>query len=408
VKADQEFWDWLWEDDDDESAPPPLRQGPQTALEGVPPGRQGEAGGRAEQAATEPSRVRRSTRRRTARRARFLTVLGVLVAAGAVVTAAVLASRVSDPSTGPGFGSVPARGDQRVIAWTVWDDQVREKPFVAVLATGGGREPIAVAVPGNTVVSIPGRSLGTVDEAADDGDVAVVAATVENILGVQVDDGWGIDMGTLRRLVDGLGGIRAGFEDLDGAGTAAYLRDSPPIERPIRWQEVLGGVLEAIGEDPNVLEELPEELIPPGDIRPVFGAGSRDVLMLPVEDVGAGLADLDEAAVQDLVTERFVPTGSEEKVRLVVLNGNGTPGIGTDVARLLVPEGFRLVASTNADAFDQERTVVVASSVDFLDDARRAQRLLGVGEVLLGRPSGLADVLVVVGKDFAVDDPGGP
>jgi hypothetical protein len=407
MKPDQEFWDWLWEDDE-EVAPPPPQAGRGGAVGTVSPGGPEETQSRAEAPAVVPSRVRRSARRRSTRRARLLTVLGATVAAGAIATVVVVLSRVSGPSTGPGSGSVPLLGDQRVVAWAVWDEKAGERPFVAVLASGGGRQPVAVAVPGNTVVSIPGRSLGTVDQAADDGDVAVVAATVENILGVQVDDGWGIDMGTFRRLVDALGGIRAGFEELDGAGTAAYLRDSPAIERAIRWQEVLAGLLGAIEAAPNVLGELPDEVGPPEDVRPVLSAGSRDVLILPVEDVGAGLADLDEDALQELVDERFVATGSEEKVRLVVLNGNGTPGIGTEVARLLVPEGFELVASTNADAFDQEETVVVASSIEFLDDAQRAQQLLGVGEVRLGRPSGLADVLVVVGKDFTMDDPGGP
>jgi hypothetical protein len=406
VKPDQEFWDWLWEDDE-EVAPPPPQPGRGAAV-GTVSSKPEEAPPRAEEHAVVPSRVRRSARRRSTRRAKLLTLVGAMVAAGVIVTVAVVVSRVSDPSVGSGSGSAPVFGDQRVVAWAVWDDKAGERPFVAVLASGGGRQPVAVAVPGNTVVSIPGRSLGTVDQAADDGDLGVVAATVENILGVQVDNGWGTDMGTFRRLVDSLGGIRAGFEELDGAGTAAYLRDSPAIERAIRWQEVLAGLLDAIGAAPEVLGELPDEVAPPEDVRPVFGAGPRDVVILPVEDVGAGLADLDEDALRDLVDERFVATGSEEKVRLVVLNGNGTPGIGTEVARLLVPEGFELVASTNADAFDQEETVVVASSIEFLDDARRAQQLLGVGEVRLGRPSGLAEVLVVVGKDFTMDDPGGP
>jgi hypothetical protein len=52
---------------------------------------------------------------------------------------------------------------------------------------------------------------------------------------------------------------------------------------------------------------------------------------------------------------------------------------------------------------------VVASSRDFVDDAHRARRLLGVGRVYLtGVPTYLSDVTVIVGKDFELDDAGGP
>jgi hypothetical protein len=144
-------------------------------------------------------------------------------------------------------------------------------------------------------------------------------------------------------------------------------------------------------------------------VWPVFTAGAREAIVLPVEDVGSGLASPDEEAVAELVEERFVPTSSEDKVRLVVLNGNGVPGIGEHVARMLVPEGFHLVANENAASFDQEETQVVATSNEFLDDAHRAQRLLGVGKVYIGlQPTYLADVFVIVGKDFKPDDAGGP
>jgi hypothetical protein len=226
---------------------------------------------------------------------------------------------------------------------------------------------------------------------------------MENVLGVQVDRAWGIDINWLKGIVEGVGGIQAGFESLDGAGVATYLRDAPDVERSIRWQEVLTGLLEALDGRPGALEDTP------GDLRPVFTAGAGEAIILPVNEVEAGLATPDEEAVAELVEERFVPTGSEERVRLVVLNGNGVPGIGEHVARMLVPEGFNLVASENAASFDQEETSVVATSKEFLDDAHRAQRLLGVGKVYIGtQPTYLADVFVIVGKDFMPDDAGGP
>jgi hypothetical protein len=401
MTVDKDFWDWLW-DEDETSAPPPPKpatatatrprveaEAPEEPVESVEP--------------MPPVRGKRASRRRSARRPRWIGVVAFLAVVSTAAVAILVIPRGGRPS-GEGEGpAVAGLGEQRVVAWTVWDEKRGERPFVAVLAAGGGREPVAIAVPGNAAVNIPGRNLGTIEEAADTGDAAAVAATMENVLGVQVDEAWGIDINWLKGIVEAVGGIQAGFESLDGAGVAAYLRDTPDVERSIRWQEVLTGLLEALDRAPGALEETPSEL------RPVFTAGADEAIILPVNEVEAGLATPDDEAIAELVEESFVPTGSEERVRLVVLNGNGAPGIGEHVARMLVPEGFKLVANENAESFDQEETQIVATSEGFLDDARRAQRLLGVGKVYIGtQPTYLADVFVIVGKDFMPDDAGGP
>jgi hypothetical protein len=392
---DRDFWEWLWEDDPEAPAPPPrvaTKTEPHRPTEAVPEAKPSEQ---------RPPPVGPTRARRRRRGSGLVTVAAAAVAAAAVILL-VLPRGPRSPSD-DGGSAVQAYGNQQVVTWTVWDDKPGEFPFVAVLAAGGGKQPAAVAVPTNTAVNIPGHNFGTVEEAADAGDVTDVAATMENVLGVRVDGAWGTPIGSLRRLVDDLGGIQAGFERLDGPGTMTYLRDAPDVERDIRWEEVLDGFLSAIGQHPDALGAVP------ASVRSAFVPGQREVVILPVEDVGAGLVRPDDAAVADLVTERFVPTGSEEKVRLVVLNGNGIPGIGKDVARILVPEGFTLVASQNLTSFDQQETQVVASSSEFLPAAHRAQRLLGVGSVYrTDQPTYLADVTVIVGKDFMPDDAGGP
>jgi hypothetical protein len=46
-------------------------------------------------------------------------------------------------------------------------------------------------------------------------------------------------------------------------------------------------------------------------------------------------------------------------------------------------------------------TTIIASTEEFLDEARLARELLGVGDVYLGeQPTGVADVSVVIGRDF--------
>jgi LytR cell envelope-related transcriptional attenuator len=126
------------------------------------------------------------------------------------------------------------------------------------------------------------------------------------------------------------------------------------------------------------------------------------VIGLPVTDRGSGIVVPDQEAVEALVAERFGGEASPAgKVRLVLLNGNGIPGIRAEVARVLVPEGFRVVESGNARSFDMPHTLIIASSDEVLPQARKARLLMGVGRLLMGeQPTGLADVTIVIGEDF--------
>jgi LytR cell envelope-related transcriptional attenuator len=406
MSTDQEFWDWLWDDDPQGAAPPPRGVSTDTIAQPRPPAVEDEDGGAPseaegpaedrEEAGPAPSRPRR--------RWRLLLVAAAAVLGAAVAALAlVLPDDAADRPGGAGAGG-PFFGDQRIVTWTIWDDKKGEKPFLAVIASGGGKEPAAVVIPENTAANIPGRGYAPIQEAVTGRGVTdAVAATVENILGVRVDGSVRTSIEDLGRKVEQVGGIQAGLEHLDGPGTVEYLRDAHAVDRAIRWQEVVAGVLAAIPGHPGALESIPPSF------RSPFMGGGREVDILPFEEIGSGLVRPDEDAVAELVQERLVPTGTADKVRLVVLNGNGTPGVGEDVARLLVPEGFTLVATQNAASFDQEETRVVASSQEFVDDANRALRLLGTGKVYLsGVPTYLSDVTIIVGKDFTLDDAGGP
>jgi LytR cell envelope-related transcriptional attenuator len=350
-----------------------------------------------EPVAEQPVRPRRS-RRAVSRSIRFLALLLVAAVVGAVaprVLPAVLRSEGPDPE------APAASPKQRVMAWSVVDDELGFA-FVAVLAAGV-RPPVVVAVPGDVTINLPGQGLGTVREAAVTGDQGLVGVALENLLGVPVD---GSEVMTVRELavaVDGMGTIEVADQAMAGEAVARYLTALEagrlPDERFLRWQDVLDGLLAAVAARPGAVEAWPDPL------RPVLAASSPeplDLLSLPVVDLGSGLLRPDEEGVQRLVAERFVSLGGDE-VRLVVLNGVGEPGIGEEVARILIPHGFRLMQSTNANRFDVQVTRITATSEEDVPSARRARRLLGVGQVLLGAQPQLADVIVVVGRDF----PGG-
>jgi LytR cell envelope-related transcriptional attenuator len=390
------------------SASPPPESGPvevaeptQSAEQIEPP----EPGEPIEPGQIEPSHTKRRRalrRRQLGRGIRFIGIMALGFAVGAAGAAGVLLFRRDERSAERSRTGAPV-GEQSVLAWTVWNQAPPGAAFVAILGSGGGREPVAVGVPTYTVVSIPGHGLGTVADAARTGDADLVSTTVQNLVQVPFDAAVASTSSDLRALVDRAGGIDVGSEHFTGQQALAYLfkgREESAELRFLRWQEIVGGVLAAVETRPDALEG-----IIPNEAVPMFAAAASsetEVVALPVQDVGAGLARPVAESVEALVAERFVIAGQAGgTVRLVVLNGNGIPGIGEAVTRALVPAGFRLVSSQNAPAFDVKTTTIIASTEEFLDEARLARELLGVGDVYLGeQPTGVADVSVVIGRDF--------
>ena len=87
---------------------------------------------------------------------------------------------------------------------------------------------------------------------------------------------------------------------------------------------------------------------------------------------------------------------------MVVVNGSGAPGLGTLIDGKLAPYGFSVLTSENASHFNVRKTEIVATGDANVAAARQARQILGVGVVKVSnQPSSLADVTVVVGKDFS-------
>jgi hypothetical protein len=320
-------------------------------------------------------------------RARFAGLVLVALAVGTV-----LPQLIDGDETEPGrVATDPAEG-QRVVAWALHAEGGRS--YLAVLATGE-KPSIVLAIPAEVTINLPGQSLGTLADAAAAGDQGLVEVALENLLGAPVDQTLLAPLSSLATMVDEVGGIEVRGRRSTGSDVDAYLTDvsgdAPPDQPFLRWQDVLEGLIRAEVGRPGALPE---------PLRPVLAEQNPSLLALPVVDIGGGLLRPDQDALQPLVQEHLVLT-TADAVRLVVLNGVGTPGIGEEVARVLVPKGFRLVSSGNANTFDLEVTQIIASSRGDLEAAERAKELLGAGEISLGnQPAGLADVTVVVGRDF--------
>lgn len=329
--------------------------------------------------------------------ARFAAFLAVAAVAGAVaprVFPAVLPG--ADQGDSPGV----APPEQLVVAWTVRLEESPEATFVTILASGV-KPPVIVAVPADVTINVPGQGIGTVGEAAAGGDVGLVGVALENLMGVRIDGSVDSTTAELRAAVDALGTIEVADQPMAGPQVVQYLTARDPGALPdegfLRWQDVLEGIRDGVAANPAAVAGFPEPL------RPVLAAGSPEpmaLFSLPVVDLGADLLVPDDDGLATLVDDRFVPHAGDE-VRIVVLNGVGHPGVGEEVARLLVPEGYRLMSTGNANTFDVKETKVIAHSEDDVAAAERARDLLGAGRVFMGfQPAGLADVTIVVGQDF--------
>jgi hypothetical protein len=182
---------------------------------------------------------------------------------------------------------------------------------------------------------------------------------------------------------------------MNGRQAAAYL-GAPSDETTRRWEAVLQGLLAAAPSLDGVELQTDDA---EGAAAIWAAAADASVETAPTEVLTDTVMVPLQPELDDLVGSLF---GTAAPIPALVQNGSGTPGIGEDVATLIIPEGFRIVLSTNAESFDHELTEVVALGAEHRRDARRVHGLLGVGVVHVTQvPSGLADVTIVVGKDFA-------
>lgn len=407
-------------------------------------------------------RARRSQGRRAAltRRRRRRAVLrgGLLIAAAAglaaaLVTGAVMLARPDGaPEPIPTGGPTGQRLDpQPTLVLATYDEQDADRgaSLVAILAvTRSTGEATLLFVPSTTVADVPGHGLLEVGRSYGFGEGPLLDATIDNLLGVDLDATVGISSQGWASLLNRVGGLTVevdrqlrtthrdgssqvrfepGEQFLDGPRLAELLTFQQRGEQPLsvlpRAQVVIEALFDRVAEDPSILEPVFADGAPmlegaePEAVRELLLAaataranGDLVTLILPVNPLGSGETGSyrpDTPRVTDLVADRFAASrpsvDSTAGRRLQILNGNGVPGIGQQVAETLVPEGFRVVLTGNADHFDHEETVIAVYRDDpeQLAVAERIRELLGVGRIEISRsPQSVVDVTIVVGDDY--------
>ena len=310
------------------------------------------------------------------------------------------------------FG-VSSAGGSPVPGTMVWSVRVGASSLVAVISERPVGTPQVMAVPAQTMVDLPGGGPSTVGDASINPGLAVAAA--QATLNIRVPHYLVINESDLLALADRLGGVVVDIEapfasggqtlgpgqtQLFGRDIGAYLTAATdPDDLTARWEDVLTALMS--GSSSPGLWTFP--LGQSDDItraaQMLAAARGSSIAELPTAP-SDGTIQPDLKAIAALVKQSFAAPGAP-LIRVVVLNGNGRPGMGALIAARLASLGYRVVAAQNAPSFRMPNTQVVAATDSFIPQAEQIVATLGVGKVYAGvQATGIADITIVVGKDF--------
>ena len=393
----------------------------------------------------------RAARRAAARRRtlRILAVVGVaLVVLGA--GAWLLLGRGGD-DTPVETTSGPPEQDTLLMQVTGSDGTAAASALTGV--TPSEDTGAVILVPSRLLVDVAGTGDIPFGETVTLAEPSAPAQAVTDLLGVRVDDSWVLDEAALAALVDAVGGVqaavdvdvvrtegdgsetvvvRAGNQKLSGASAAAYAtylaEGEPEQARLARYDDVLGGLLDALPDDQaGVVAALGKAgdgsrstLDPVGLATRLLqlktAAASQDLVsdVLPVTEIDTGAGDpsygIEPGQVAAMMRSRFPGAlqrdAGGEVLRVLVENGVGTPGLVEQARTKLVDDGFRFINGGNAASFDNEESAVIIpdGTEQSVSRGERVAKSLGLpttSVVPSDRGQTVADVIVILGKDFA-------
>ncbi|HEV8421266.1 MAG TPA: LCP family protein [Actinomycetota bacterium] len=342
-------------------------------------------------------------KRRTARRKLTAWVLIAAVVIAGVVVAVRLTSK---PGATP---KAPLAAPQPSLV--VWGVNVQTASFVAVVSNPGNLGPVALVIPDETLVDIPGGPSTVGGAGADPG---LLLAAAQATLDRRVDHYLVMSDRDLAGLIDRIGPIELRLDEafvwngrtfgpgtvrLAGGPVVGYLEAGTELDRTARWEEVLTGIFFAQPAPRRWSGSLGTTDSAQAVRSALLASHQAAVLEIPTTSAEGGglLADPDEVA--DFLQGHLGPPGTP-LVRVVVLTANGRKGDVIVIATRLAPLGYRVVASQQARS-KLSLTQIVAADEAYLGKASQVQAILGVGSVYVDPESGgVAEITIIVGKDF--------
>lgn len=305
-------------------------------------------------------------------------------------------------------GHVPAPGTKaRLLALDVVGGAA---PYLAVMGTDAqGSRPAAMPIPHDLTLLVPGQGeTAAADVAKLPGPSVQVG--LSNELGVWAQTYVVMTVQQLGGVVSRMGGIEVnlpaavttpggvvgpGDATLSGVQIEAVLK-AKGGDPDDRWSAVLTGLMVA----PPTLERADMQAVNSlaAAQRTLTATQAGEVLPIPVETVAGTTFVAQQPQTDHLVQSTW---NTLAPIRAIVQNGNGAANVSEAVAREIIPAGFRVVISENAQSFDVPKTSVISNGPAHAAEARRAQKALGIGQVQISSlSSNVGDITVVVGKDF--------
>ncbi len=377
-------------------------------------------------------------------------VLGVL--AVIVLVWAVIARPLGSANPAPSASASASGPIQPTLLW-----QVKNTEGIAVnnalLSVGGtsGRANM-ITVPPTVVVDVATGGTLPFGEIARLPDPNGSAGALSDAIGVNVDATMAMDTLGLSGLVDALGGVTVDVDvdvmqpQADGtkvvllpagpnqllqgpqaAAYATYLAPGEPEEaRMARFTQVLRLVIAKLPTDVTKVEAILTALgasakstVPSSQIAAFLVRMRSDVLAdniayvnLPVKQIDTGgpsayRVDQDATAtmVDKLLSDAVRTPGPNSKVRVLVQNGVGSPGLNAAARQLLVDAGFTYVNGGNAGQFGLASTAIEvpdssAASLKWGSDIATALKVPQTAVQVATTGQNVADVIVVLGADF--------
>lgn len=389
------------------------------------------------------------SKRAQARRKRVTTGGMATIAAG-VLAAGLIAYIATDGDQSATPAPVPsATVEDTVTSTLVFGSLEKGGSAVWLSLVTYDRESDAASViyiPAHAAVEVPGRGLQGLGDALASGGPPLMVVSTENLLGIEIDNYLDLSDRDARVLFEATGPISVDVpsevkvsvgndrarlildEGLQRLGASflvdlLYTRglDSDDVELGSRHIAFWDALFESFEEDPANLAaavkgaggSLVESNVDPTEHARLLETiasldrTARTITSLPVQQVSVGGSELysvEAAEVETFIADLGLGSGApRDEVKVQVLNGNGVPGIGQEVAEILIGAGFRVALTGNARRLNYEETLIITydDSEQGQALAERVRKLVGVGEVQISEQSqGIVDLTIVIGKDF--------
>ncbi|MBV8951040.1 MAG: LCP family protein [Actinobacteria bacterium] len=380
-----------------------------------------------------PGVARRERRRRRAvRRRRYVVAPVVLLV---LVALAVLGAQLrSSPSHRRSAARVPAVAPppaaapgvpSLLLAHRAANGRVDLATVVGVAA--GGHNASVVLVPTLTAAETPSFDPQLIADLLNLGPTQLLQTTVENLMGVRIDQTAVLDDATLSALMQAAGPLSvrlrdpvpvlndpqgrvypAGDQELAPQDATTLLTttvSTGELDHLVAVQAVFEGWLRAL-RSPQAAT-LSTTRVPQLASLVAAAQASTTFSTLPVTNLGGQgderyqvRTDALGPAMQTAFPGRLLGIGGR-RPRVEILDGTGVPGLAQQVAAVVVPAGGDVVKTGNAQQFGQASTQVV-----YYRDSARAQAesllaALGAGTVLKEPTDiGVFDITVIAGADF--------